>query len=77
MRIQAACVECGKLVCLCNQVGKLALNTLRGGNDSLSEGCNLNGCNWLTLGPSLPLLGLPRQTPDILGLIWGTQEAQQ
>lgn len=71
------CVKCGKLVCLCNQAGKLALNTLRGGNDNLSERCGLTSCNRLTLGLPLPLLWLLRRTPDVLGLIWGTQEAQQ
>ena len=75
LRIQAKCAKCGcKLVCLCNQPGKLALKTRRGGNDNLSECCGLTSRNRLTLGL---LLWLLRRAPDVLGLIRGTQEAQQ
>lgn len=69
------CVQCCELVCLCNQAGKLTLKTLRGGTDNLSERCGLTSRNRLT--PELPLLWLPRRTPDAPGLIGGTQEAQQ
>ena len=75
LRIQAACAKCGcKIVCLCNQPGKLALKTRRGGTDNLSECCGLTSRNRLTLGLLLWLLW---RAPDVLGLIWGTQEAQQ
>lgn len=69
------CVQCCELVCLCNQAGKLTLKTLRGGTDNLSERCGPTSRNRLT--PELPLLWLQRRTPDVPGLIGGTQEAQQ
>lgn len=51
----SVCFQRGKLVRLYNQAAKLALNTLRGGNDSLSERCGLTSRERLTMR-LLPLL---------------------
>lgn len=75
LRIQTAYVYCSIFVCLCNQGGKLGLNTLRSGN------ANQNTAVW-SAGTGLHQgcrrhCGCCGKDPDVPGLIRGTQEAQQ